>query len=70
MEMLEIGKNLKQIRLERGFSTYDVEKTTGIKHQNLSRWENGQNVPSILQCISLAECYGVSLDVLLGLSDY
>lgn len=65
MDMKEIGKNLKELRQMNEYSTYDVEELTGIKHQNISRYENGQNEPSILQCVKLADLYNCSLDELI-----
>lgn len=65
VNMKEIGTNLKNFRLERGFSVYDVEKMTGIMHQNIYRWERGITEPSIVNCVKLCKLYGCKLDDLI-----
>jgi transcriptional regulator with XRE-family HTH domain len=37
-----------------------------ISHQNISRWESGQVLPSIDFCVKLADFYGITLDELVG----
>ena len=63
---MELGENLRIAREISGKKVYDVEKATGIKHEQIYRWENNKNVPSIIQCIKLADYYGISLDELVG----
>ncbi|MBE5754147.1 MAG: helix-turn-helix transcriptional regulator [Clostridiales bacterium] len=63
---MELGNNLKTAREESGKKVYDIEKATGIKHEQIYRWESNKNVPSIIQCIKLADFYGISLDELVG----
>lgn len=60
------GKELKAIRELYGYSLLDVEKQTGISHQNLSRWENDKISPNIDFCVRLADFYNVTLDQLIG----
>ena len=38
----------------------------GISQQNISRWEKGIHVPTIADCIRLANYYGITLDDLVG----
>ncbi len=38
----------------------------GTSHQNISRWENGDVLPSIDYCVKLADFYGITLDELVG----
>ena len=68
-EVENIGKKLKQLRTERDLTLdmvvysmsqeYNIEFTKG----NLSRWENGINLPSLRLAAYLAKFYGVSLDL-------
>ncbi len=39
---------------------------TGITQQQLSAYEKGETLPSLLSIIALADLYGVSLDYLVG----
>ncbi len=58
---------MREIRLEKEKSILDVEKETGLAHQNISRWERNLVMPSIDACVKLAEYYGVSIEELIGL---
>ncbi len=64
--MRNYGKELKYQRESNNYSQGEVAKRTGIKQQNISRWENNQAVPSIEHCEMLADFYGISLDELVG----
>lgn len=61
-----IGEYLKESREKAKKSVYDVEREIKINHGSIYRWERNENIPSIEQCILLADYYGVSLDELVG----
>ena len=64
--MKNYGKEFKYQRESSGYSQRDLAKLTGIKQQNISRWENNQAIPSIENCEILADFYGITLDELVG----
>ena len=64
--MINYGKELKYHRIVKNKSLRDVEKDTGISSTNLSRWENGKDLPNINFCVILANYYEISLDELIG----
>ena len=64
--MKNYGIALKEFREEKGISQSELAKLTGIKQQNISRWESGTTLPNIDFCVQLADFYGVSLDELVG----
>lgn len=70
-----LGERLKELRKERDLTldmvVYDISKkyNTEITKGNLSRWENGKNVPSLRLAAVLCKYYGVSLDYLIGNTD-
>lgn len=64
---MDYGSAMREIRLEKGKSLLDVQKGTGLAHQNISRWERNVVTPNIDACVKLAEYYGVSLEELIGL---
>ena len=74
--MLGIGDKIKQLRNERQL-TIDMlvadmnEKypTLAINKSMLSRWENGQNDPTLENAKYLSMYFDVSLDFLIGLTD-
>ena len=65
-KMRDYGKELKYQREINHYSQSEVAKLTGIKQQNISRWENNQAVPSIEHCEILADFYHISIDELIG----
>ena len=64
---MDYGSAMREMRLEKGKSLLEVQKETGLAHQNISRWERNLVTPSIDACVKLAEYYGVSLEELIGL---
>lgn len=66
MEIINIGKYLREHRENAHLSQSQLAKATGIKQQNISRWEAGLHYPNIIDCISLAKFYNISVDYLIG----
>lgn len=64
--MFNLGETLKEHRLTMGISQSELARATDIKQQNISRWENNTHIPDVLECIKLADFYGISLDELVG----
>lgn len=64
--MRDYGKELKAHREKLNLSQCELAKRTGIKQQNISRWEKNQNYPSIDLCEKLADFYGITIDELIG----
>lgn len=66
---MELGKRLKKIRKERGYTQTTVEKITGIDRSTISAYERDERKPSYDNLIILARFYRVSIDYLCGNSD-
>ena len=64
--MINIGNALKEQRITNGYSQSTLAKATEIKQQNISRWESNIHLPDIMECVKLADFYGISLDELIG----
>lgn len=64
--MLDIGATLREHRQASGITQSALAKATDIKQQNISRWESNTHIPDIIECIKLADFYGVTLDELVG----
>ena len=67
----EILKNISTfLQFERkhgyGLSQPYVSAETGITTSQLSNYENGKTLPSLLAAIAIADCFDVSLDYLVG----
>lgn len=63
---MNLGQNLKTVREQYKISQNQLAKRTQIKQQNISRWENNQNLPNIIDCVKLADFYGITIDELIG----
>jgi transcriptional regulator with XRE-family HTH domain len=63
------GDRLKQLRLDKGLSQYDLADLIGSNQTQIKRWEKGEVVPSSDSLRRLAEFFGVTADYLLGLTD-
>lgn len=62
---MEIGKRLKEKRLEAGLSQDELAAALDVSRQTISAWENGRAVPDIASILKLSDFYGVSTDELL-----
>lgn len=49
-----------------GFSQPDVARETGLTQSQLSNYENGKTIPSLLAAIAIADMFDISLDYLVG----
>ncbi|TLS49780.1 helix-turn-helix transcriptional regulator [Paenibacillus antri] len=59
------AEKLKQERKKRGWSQEDLAEKLFVSRQSVSKWENGQNYPSIEVIIHLSDLFGVTIDELL-----
>lgn len=64
--MLSIGKNIKNLRLERELTQERVAEALGVSFQTISKWEREESYPDITLLPSIASYFGVSCDELLG----
>ena len=64
--MNKISKNLKYHRESNNLSQTALAKATGIPQTTISAYENGTNIPNIINCITLANFYGITIDELIG----
>lgn len=60
------GKKLKENRIFYGLSKMELAKAIKTSHQNITRWEEEKAIPSIENCVRLADYYGITLDELIG----
>jgi transcriptional regulator with XRE-family HTH domain len=59
------GEKLKAERTRKGWSQEELAEKLFVSRQSVSKWENGQNYPSIEMIIKLSELFGVTVDELL-----
>ena len=63
---VNIGKNIKEKRLEQGITQSKLAKLIGVTHAAISFWENGVNIPNVLDCWKIADVFNISIDELIG----
>lgn len=66
---MEIGNQIKALRLRKGATQKQMAQHFGITEQAISKWENGASVPDIGMLPGLSAYFGVSIDELFALSD-
>lgn len=66
--MTTIGQNIKKLRKERQMTQEELAKQLNISAQAVSKWEMEVCSPDISQIVPLAALFGVSADVLFGIS--
>lgn len=62
---MEIGKKLKNARIEAGLIQEKAAEKIDVSRQTISNWENEKSYPDIISVIALSDLYSVSLDELL-----
>lgn len=63
---IRISENIRRLRKEKNFTQEALANMLSITPQSVSKWERGDGFPDITILPSLANCLGVSIDVLLG----
>lgn len=66
---MEIGNQIKQLRLHRGITQEAMAQHFGITAQAISKWERGAATPDIALLPELSAYFGVTIDELFALSD-
>lgn len=57
-----IASNLRFLRNRNRLTQEEVAERIGVTRQAVAKWESGDTLPDILNCESLADLYGVSLN--------
>jgi transcriptional regulator with XRE-family HTH domain len=61
---------LQNCAKKKSLSQRQRSKELGTSQANLSRWEQGLNEPSVIECWNIADYFDVSLDYLCGRKEY
>lgn len=64
-----LGKNLKELRIEKGYTQKQVAEILKINSVTYLHYEKEQREPPLSLLADIAKLYDVSVDYLLGLSD-
>ena len=64
-----INMNLKNLRNHHGYTQEDVAEHLQVSRQAVAKWEKGDSMPDIENCMALAKLYNVTLDNLVNFED-
>ena len=67
--MYELGKRLREVRMDRGITQYEMSIELGISLRVYQSYEQGKHNPSLENLVVIAGKLDVSTDWLLGLTD-
>lgn len=63
---MEFRQILQQLREKKKISRRVLSELCGLHSNAISRYENGEDEPTLHSLIAIAEYFGVSVDYLLG----
>lgn len=61
-----LAKILRGARLAQGISLNQFSKASGLSRMSLSRYENGEGLPTLYSACLMANALGLSLDEMCG----
>jgi len=63
---MNIGRNIYELRKEKGLTQAQLAEKMGVTEQAVSKWENDNSIPDVSLFPVLANFFGVSIDRLYG----
>lgn len=66
---MKTNELIKELRIEKGISQYQLGQEIGVSQKAIDYWEQGINEPKASYIIALADYFNVSTDYLLGRTD-
>lgn len=63
---IKISDNIRRFRKDKNYTQEALANMLSITPQSISKWERGEGYPDITMLPSIANCLGISIDVLLG----
>ena len=66
MDMIKIGKNLQELRKQKGMTQEQLAEHFNVARRTVSRWETGSNMPDLDILIEMSDFYDVDLRELLN----
>lgn len=66
MNTKEVGKFLKDLRMEQNLTQEQLGEKIGVTNKTISRWENGNYMPPIENLQALSELYNISINEILS----
>lgn len=66
MDLVKIGKFLKELRCEKKLTQEQLGEFIGVTNKTISRWENGNYMPPVEMLQALSDFYAVSINEILS----
>lgn len=66
MDTVKIGEFLKRLRKEQALTQVRLGEKIGVTNKTISRWKNGEYLPSVDMLKVLSEEYGVTINEILN----
>ncbi|MBQ8334424.1 MAG: helix-turn-helix transcriptional regulator [Clostridia bacterium] len=63
-----MGQIIRRLRKERDLTQEELAELLNVSNQAVSKWERDESMPDISQVVPLANVFGVTTDVLFGMS--
>jgi len=67
---LNIGSKISILRKEKKWSQSDLAQEINASREIIGKYERNENLPSIEMTLKMAKAFGVTVDFLLGESDF
>ena len=61
-----IADNLRLLRCKNGYTLEALAEIISVSRQSVAKWEAGDSVPDVINCVKLATLYKISLDELVN----
>lgn len=66
MNQISIGRNIANLRKEKGLTQNALAELLGVSNKTVSKWESGLGYPEITQFPALAKIFNVSVDYIMS----
>ena len=67
---MNFRERLKELRTARNMSQMALARATSISQNMIARWELGKGEPGASALLTLSQFFGVTIEYLLGVSDW
>ncbi len=67
---IKIAERLKELMKEENLNQVQLAEKTGLAQNTISAWLSKKKEPNITSLWKLADCFGVSVDYLIGRKDF
>jgi len=64
--MKKLAENLKYLRKQQNWTQEELAQRLNISRSQITKWENGDQIPDLVSLEKLSTLYGVSIDYLIG----